>query len=190
MPQIMICGPASWINRSFHRKACSHRILYDDQPPGDSWVHHAQWSQWRGRAGQGAVWATKNIKKLSYVNFILITQLASMTNTADSPKERVIPSTIPLKKNGVNCAVRAGTDIDAACGQLRSQYHEAWSRESIGRKCSALRTTWLQTVSWLLRDGDWSEEAGSISWCFGILCFIPQVQSQEWKRRESSILAE
>ena len=37
-------------------------------------------------------------------------------------KERVAAFYDVLKKNGVNCVVRQehGTDIDAACGQLRS----------------------------------------------------------------------
>ena len=37
-------------------------------------------------------------------------------------KERVATFYDVLKKNGVNCVVRQehGTDIDAACGQLRS----------------------------------------------------------------------
>ncbi|HHJ7896962.1 TPA: 23S rRNA (adenine(2503)-C(2))-methyltransferase RlmN, partial [Streptococcus pyogenes] len=40
-----------------------------------------------------------------------------------SPKERVLAFYDVLKKNGVNCVVRQehGTDIDAACGQLRSK---------------------------------------------------------------------
>lgn len=51
----------------------------------------------------------------------LITQLASTTNTA-AVQERVMAFYDTLKKNGVNCVVRQehGTDIDAACGQLRS----------------------------------------------------------------------
>ncbi len=44
-----------------------------------------------------------------------------MTNIAVGPKERVLPSMDTLKKKSVNCVVRLyGTDIDAACGQLRS----------------------------------------------------------------------
>ena len=45
-----------------------------------------------------------------------------MTNIAVVLKERVLAFYDTLKKKGVNCVVRQehGTDIDAACGQLRS----------------------------------------------------------------------
>lgn len=46
-----------------------------------------------------------------------------MISYSRSPKERVLAFYDVLKKNGVNCVVRQehGTDIDAACGQLRSK---------------------------------------------------------------------
>ncbi len=45
-----------------------------------------------------------------------------MTRYHRSTKERTLAFFDVLKKNGVNCVVRQehGTDIDAACGQLRS----------------------------------------------------------------------
>ena len=55
---------------------------------------------------------TKKIRKLSYINLIPYNPVS----------ERVAAFYDVLKKNGVNCVVRQehGTDIDAACGQLRS----------------------------------------------------------------------
>ncbi|KXT87553.1 23S rRNA (adenine(2503)-C(2))-methyltransferase RlmN [Streptococcus oralis] len=64
----------------------------------------------------------KNIKKLSYVNLIPYNPVSEHDQYSRSPKERVMAFYDALKKNGVNCVVRQehGTDIDAACGQLRS----------------------------------------------------------------------
>lgn len=64
----------------------------------------------------------KNIKKLSYVNLIPYTPVNEHDQYSRSPKERVLAFYDTLKKKGVNCVVRQehGTDIDAACGQLRS----------------------------------------------------------------------
>ena len=64
----------------------------------------------------------KNIKKLSYVNLIPYNSVSEHDQYSRSPKERVMAFYDTLKKNGVNCVVRQehGTDIDAACGQLRS----------------------------------------------------------------------
>ena len=64
----------------------------------------------------------KNIKKLSYVNLIPYNPVSEHDQYSRSPKERVMAFYDPLKKKGVNCVVRQehGTDIDAACGQLRS----------------------------------------------------------------------
>ncbi|HEV2015102.1 radical SAM enzyme, Cfr family [Streptococcus pneumoniae] len=64
----------------------------------------------------------KNIKKLSYVNLIPYTPVSEHDQYSRSPKERVLAFYDTLKKKGVNCVVRQehGTDIDAACGQLRS----------------------------------------------------------------------
>ncbi len=65
---------------------------------------------------------TKNIRKLSYINLIPYNPVVSMTNISRSTKERTLAFFDVLKKNGVNCLVRQehGTDIDPACGQLRS----------------------------------------------------------------------
>ncbi|MDH7756350.1 23S rRNA (adenine(2503)-C(2))-methyltransferase RlmN [Streptococcus pneumoniae] len=64
----------------------------------------------------------KNIKKLSYVNLIPYNPVSEHDQYSCSPKERVLAFYDTLKKKGVNCVVRQehGTDIDAACGQLRS----------------------------------------------------------------------
>ena len=64
----------------------------------------------------------KNIKKLSYVNLIPYNPVSEHDQYSRSPKERVLAFYDMLKKKGVNCVVRQehGTDIDAACGQLRS----------------------------------------------------------------------
>lgn len=65
---------------------------------------------------------TKNIRKLSYVNLIPYNPVSEHDQYSRSTPERVAAFYDLLKKNGVNCAVRQehGTDIDAACGQLRS----------------------------------------------------------------------
>lgn len=65
---------------------------------------------------------TKKIRKLSYVNLIPYNPVSEHDQYSRSPKERVEAFYQVLKKNGVNCVVRQehGTDIDAACGQLRS----------------------------------------------------------------------
>ncbi|CAG6246272.1 ribosomal RNA large subunit methyltransferase N [Streptococcus pneumoniae] len=64
----------------------------------------------------------KNIKKLSYVNLIPYNPVSEHDQYSRSPKESVLAFYDTLKKKGVNCVVRQehGTDIDAACGQLRS----------------------------------------------------------------------
>lgn len=65
---------------------------------------------------------TKKIRKLSYVNLIPYNPVSEHDQYSRSPKERVEAFYDVLKKNGVNCVVRQehGTDIDAACVQLRS----------------------------------------------------------------------
>lgn len=65
---------------------------------------------------------TKKIRKLSYVNLIPYNPVSEHDQYSRSPKERVEAFYDVLKKNEVNCVVRQehGTDIDAACGQLRS----------------------------------------------------------------------
>lgn len=64
----------------------------------------------------------KNIKKLSYVNLIPYNPVSEHDQYSRSHKERVMAFYDTLKKKGINCVVRQehGTDIDAACGQLRS----------------------------------------------------------------------
>lgn len=65
---------------------------------------------------------TKKIRKLSYVNLIPYNPVSEHDQYSRSTPERVKAFYDRLKKNGVNCVVRQehGTDIDAACGQLRS----------------------------------------------------------------------
>ena len=65
---------------------------------------------------------TKNIRKLSYINLIPYNPVSEHDQYSRSTPERVSAFYDRLKKNGVNCVVRQehGTDIDAACGQLRS----------------------------------------------------------------------
>lgn len=64
----------------------------------------------------------KDIKKLSYVNLIPYNPVSEHDQYSRSPKTHVLAFYDVLKKNGINCVVRQehGTDIDAACGQLRS----------------------------------------------------------------------
>ncbi|BDD39249.1 23S rRNA (adenine(2503)-C(2))-methyltransferase RlmN [Streptococcus ruminantium] len=65
---------------------------------------------------------TKNIRKLSYINLIPYNPVSEHDQYSRSTPERVNAFYDRLKRNGVNCVVRQehGTDIDAACGQLRS----------------------------------------------------------------------
>ena len=65
---------------------------------------------------------TKKIRKLSYVNLIPYNSVSEHDQYSRSPQDRVAAFYDVLKKNGVNCVVRQehGADIDAACGQLRS----------------------------------------------------------------------
>ena len=65
---------------------------------------------------------TKKIRKLSYINLSPYNPVSEHDQYSRSSKERVAAFYDVLKKNGVNCVVRQehGTDIDAACGQLRS----------------------------------------------------------------------
>lgn len=65
----------------------------------------------------------RNKKKLTYVNLIPYNPVSEHDQYARSKKEDVLRFYDILKKNGVNCVIRKehGTDIDAACGQLRSK---------------------------------------------------------------------
>ncbi len=71
----------------------------------------------------------KNIKKLSYVNLIPYNPVSEHDQYSRSPKERV-GLMIPEKQGVIRSASRKhGTDIDAACGHLRSN-----TMKRIGRK--------------------------------------------------------
>ena len=61
--------------------------------------------------------------KLSYVNLIPYNPVAEHIKYERSTKNSTMKFYDVLKKNGINCVVRQehGTDIDAACGQLRSK---------------------------------------------------------------------
>ncbi len=76
----------------------------------------------------------KNIKKLSYVNLIPYNPVSEHDQYSRSPKERVMAFYDTFKKKGVNCVVRQehGTDIDAACGQLRSNTMKRDREKAIG----------------------------------------------------------
>ncbi len=63
------------------------------------------------------------IKKLAYVNLIPYNPVVENPYVR-SPKENIEAFFDVLMQNNINCVVRKehGTDIEAACGQLRSQY--------------------------------------------------------------------
>ena len=65
----------------------------------------------------------RNKKKLSYVNLIPYNPVSEHDQYSRSSKEAVLKFYDVLKTNGINCVIRKehGTDIDAACGQLRSK---------------------------------------------------------------------
>lgn len=65
----------------------------------------------------------KDKKKLVYVNLIPYNPVSEHDQYSRSGKADVLKFYDVLKKNGVNCVIRKehGTDIDAACGQLRSK---------------------------------------------------------------------
>ncbi|MFD2729619.1 23S rRNA (adenine(2503)-C(2))-methyltransferase RlmN [Enterococcus camelliae] len=65
----------------------------------------------------------KDKKKLTYVNLIPYNPVSEHDQYARSSRNDVMKFYDVLKKNGVNCVIRKeyGTDIDAACGQLRSK---------------------------------------------------------------------
>ncbi|WP_326716560.1 23S rRNA (adenine(2503)-C(2))-methyltransferase RlmN [Vagococcus jeotgali] len=65
----------------------------------------------------------KDKKKLTYVNLIPYNTVEEHNNYQRSSKEDTLEFYNILKKQGINCVVRQefGTDIDAACGQLRSK---------------------------------------------------------------------
>ncbi|MCU9613517.1 23S rRNA (adenine(2503)-C(2))-methyltransferase RlmN [Caldibacillus lycopersici] len=65
----------------------------------------------------------KDIRHLSYVNLIPYNPVSEHIQYERSTKDSILAFYDTLKKKGVNCVVRQehGTDIDAACGQLRSK---------------------------------------------------------------------
>lgn len=65
----------------------------------------------------------KDKKKLTFVNLIPYNPVSEHDQYSRSEKVDVLKFYDILKKNGVNCVIRKeyGTDIDAACGQLRSK---------------------------------------------------------------------
>jgi 23S rRNA (adenine2503-C2)-methyltransferase len=65
----------------------------------------------------------KDKKKLTYVNLIPYNPVSEHDQYSRSDKADVLKFYDILKKNGINCVIRKehGTDIDAACGQLRSK---------------------------------------------------------------------
>lgn len=65
----------------------------------------------------------KDKKKLTYVNLIPYNPVSEHDQYSRSTREDVMAFYDILNKKGVNCVVRKeqGTDIDAACGQLRSK---------------------------------------------------------------------
>ncbi|MDE5414819.1 23S rRNA (adenine(2503)-C(2))-methyltransferase RlmN [Alkalihalobacterium chitinilyticum] len=62
-------------------------------------------------------------RRLTYVNLIPYNPVDEHSQYQRSEKESVLAFYDTLKKNGINCVIRQehGTDIDAACGQLRSK---------------------------------------------------------------------
>lgn len=62
-------------------------------------------------------------RKLAYVNLIPYNPVSEHDQYQRSSKEAVLAFYDVLKKRGINCVIRKeqGTDIDAACGQLRSK---------------------------------------------------------------------
>ncbi|WP_368502962.1 23S rRNA (adenine(2503)-C(2))-methyltransferase RlmN [Alkalihalophilus sp. As8PL] len=65
----------------------------------------------------------KDKRHLTYVNLIPYNPVDEHGQYQRSLKEDILGFYDELKKNGINCGVRLehGTDIDAACGQLRSK---------------------------------------------------------------------
>lgn len=64
----------------------------------------------------------KDHKKLSYVNLIPYNPVNEHVQYQRSEMDDILAFYDVLKQNGINCVIRQehGTDIDAACGQLRS----------------------------------------------------------------------
>ncbi|MCD2255974.1 23S rRNA (adenine(2503)-C(2))-methyltransferase RlmN [Agrilactobacillus fermenti] len=73
------------------------------------------------------------LKKLAYVNLIPYNPVSEHGQYARSSKKAIARFYDTLMQGGINCVVRKehGTDIDAACGQLRS--NEMKKRQKIAR---------------------------------------------------------
>ncbi len=146
MLQTMTCALASWRSTGpFQRKiVCGDWIPYwDHNRRVTFWVHHAHRSQWWSRASLRVGRITKNIKKLSYVNSDSIScQWKHDQYSSESKRTGHGLLLWYLEKQGVNCVVRQehGTDIDAACGQLRSNTMKR-DREKASR-CATLNKGW------------------------------------------------
>ncbi|EAG9627508.1 23S rRNA (adenine(2503)-C(2))-methyltransferase RlmN [Listeria monocytogenes] len=79
-------------------------------------------------------------RHLAYVNLIPYNPVDEHIDYERSTKEDVLAFYDTLKKNGINCVIRRehGTDIDAACGQLRSkQIKRVGVRERMKQKQAA-----------------------------------------------------
>ncbi|PYZ98220.1 23S rRNA (adenine(2503)-C(2))-methyltransferase RlmN [Alteribacter lacisalsi] len=65
----------------------------------------------------------KDKKRLSYVNLIPYNPVDEHIQYEQSEKNSILAFYDTLKKNGIQCGIRheQGSDIDAACGQLRSK---------------------------------------------------------------------
>ena len=80
----------------------------------------------RPEQAQELVALLKDKRHLSYVNLIPYNPVAEHIKYERSTKKDILAFYDILKKNNINCVIRKehGTDIDAACGQLRSKHLE------------------------------------------------------------------
>ncbi len=133
---------------------------------------------------------TKNIRKLSYINLIPYNPVSEHDQYSRSTKERTLAFFDVLKKNGVNCVVRQehGTDIDVACGQLRSntlkkdrEKHVLVLRKSKGRYSSMRK--FFQADGNLTKLGRQicKTLAGAYALAIVLLCFLPQTWYPQYK---------
>lgn len=72
-------------------------------------------------------------RKLAYVNLIPYNPVSEHSQYQRSTKEAIRTFYDTLKKKGINCVVRMehGTDIDAACGQLRSKQMKKKQKQKV-----------------------------------------------------------
>ncbi|MDR0691260.1 MAG: 23S rRNA (adenine(2503)-C(2))-methyltransferase RlmN [Streptococcaceae bacterium] len=114
----------------FYTKATNRRVTFEyillnginDQ------VHHAQ------RLAN----LLKNKKRLAYVNLIPYNPVNEHDQYKRSSKEVVLRFYDILKKNKINCIIRQefGTDIDAACGQLRAKKRNMEEKDEMSKVSS------------------------------------------------------